>query len=225
MFWNKKVLASILYNNIGKKLTHYYLSAIHSSALPQWHYMSRVSLCNYNQLSTKPKLTIILLYKSYMKAYFCGILLLLLLQSSYSWGPLRPKLVTRIKNKTVNLLWLRTAGPFILHWQIFMQQTLKTKLLSKKMAMGAITGGGAEIFTMWPSTVKWVPMCQAHFFSSKEFYCRGVKMLMWRFWCNCLHNHLSLVCNMERAHFFRVWWSKTWFLTPPYCFDIEVFNI
>ena len=45
------------------------------------------------------------------------------------------------------------------------------------------------------------------------------------FGCDCLRNHLFLVCNMEIAHFSVFYGQKHYFLTPPYCFNIEVFNI
>ena len=53
---------------------------------------------------------------------------------------------------------------------------------------------------LWPSTMKWVAMCQAYFCSSKEFAAGVWKGRFWDFGCNCLRNHLSLVCNMEIAH-------------------------
>ena len=54
---------------------------------------------------------------------------------------------------------------------------------------------------MWPSTMKWVIMCQAYFCSSKEFAAGVWKCWFWDFGYNCVRNHLSLVCNMEIAHF------------------------
>ena len=44
-------------------------------------------------------------------------------------------------------------------------------------------------------------MCQAYFCRSKEFAAGVWKCRFWDFGCNCLRNHLSLVCNMEIAHF------------------------
>ena len=42
---------------------------------------------------------------------------------------------------------------------------------------------------------------------------------------NCLRNHLSLVGNIDIAHFSVFYGQKHDFLTPPYCFNIEIFNI
>ena len=78
---------------------------------------------------------------------------------------------------------------------------------------------------MWPFTMKWVVMCQAHFYSSKEFAAGVLKCWFWDFGCNCLRNRLSLVCNTEIAHFSVFCGQKHDFLTPPCCFNTEVFNI
>ena len=69
-------------------------------------------------------------------------------------------------------------------------------------------------------------MCQAYFCSSKEFAVGVWKYRVWDLGCNCLRNHLSLVCNREIAHFSVFHGQKhDLFLTALYCFNIEVFNI
>ena len=52
-----------------------------------------------------------------------------------------------------------------------------------------------------PPTTKWVVMCQDYFCRSKEFAAGVWKCPFWDFGCNCLRNHLSLVCSMEIANF------------------------
>ena len=73
---------------------------------------------------------------------------------------------------------------------------------------------------MWPSTMKRVVMCQAYFCSSKEFAAGMWKCQFWGFGCNCFRIHLSLVCNMEIAHFSAFHGQNIIFQIPPYCFNI-----
>ena len=55
----------------------------------------------------------------------------------------------------------------------------------------------AQFTQMWPSTTRWVVMCQAYFCSSKEFAAGVWKCRFWDFGCNCLGNRLSLVCTWK----------------------------
>ena len=69
-------------------------------------------------------------------------------------------------------------------------------------------------------------MCHAYFSSSKEFAAGVWKGRFGDFGCNWLRSHLSWVRNMEIAHFSVFCGKKNHeFLTPPYCFNIEFFNI
>ena len=106
--------------------------------------------------------------------------------------------------------WLITSSPSSLEWQPFTRS-------SRGLAVQGLT-----FVTLLH--VKWVVMCQAYFCSSKEFAAGVWKCWFWDFSCNCLRNHLSLVCHMERAHVSVFHGRKHDFLTPPYCFNLEVFN-
>ena len=67
-------------------------------------------------------------------------------------------------------------------------------------------------------TTKWVIMCQAYFCSSKEFAAGVWKCWFWDFGCNCLRNHLSLVSNLEIAHFSLFHGQKHDFFNPTLLF-------
>ena len=87
-------------------------------------------------------------------------------------------------------------GPFCFHTFCFCVDQICCNVILVKGSQGmSLTS------YMWSSTTKWVVMCQAYLCSSKEFAAGVWKCRFWYFDCYCLRNNLSVVCNMEIAHF------------------------